>query len=59
MTTSRVTSFTDGVIAVIITIMVLELPVPKAPGTAALQPLTILFVVYGLSVFGGRNPTYT
>jgi len=49
VTTSRLTSFTDGVIAVIITIMVLELPVPKAPGTAALQPLTILFVVYGLS----------
>jgi uncharacterized membrane protein len=49
MTTSRLTSFTDGVIAVIITIMVLELPVPKAPGMAALRPLTILFVVYGLS----------
>lgn len=49
MTTNRLTSFTDGVIAVIITIMVLELPVPKAPGVAALQPLTILFVVYALS----------
>jgi uncharacterized membrane protein len=49
MTTSRLTSFTDGVIAVIITIMVLELPVPKAPGMASLQPLTVLFVVYGLS----------
>jgi TMEM175 potassium channel family protein len=49
VTTSRLTSFTDGVIAVIITIMVLELPVPKAPGMAALQPLTILFVVYALS----------
>ena len=30
MTTQRLTSFTDGVIAVIITIMVLELPVPHA-----------------------------
>ena len=49
MSPSRLTSFTDGVIAVIITIMVLELPVPKAPGMAALQPLTILFVVYALS----------
>ena len=29
--------------------MVLELPVPRAPGLAALQPLTILFVVYALS----------
>jgi uncharacterized membrane protein len=49
MTTSRLTSFTDGVIAVIITIMVLELPVPKTPGLAALKPLTVLFVVYALS----------
>ena len=49
MTTNRLTSFTDGVIAVIITIMVLELPVPHAPGMAALQPLTILFIVYALS----------
>ena len=49
MTPSRLTSFTDGVIAVIITIMVLELPVPKVPGMAALQPLTVLFVVYALS----------
>jgi uncharacterized membrane protein len=49
MTTNRLTSFTDGVIAVIITIMVLELPLPRAPGMAALQPLTILFVVYGIS----------
>src|SRR5204863_3539349 len=49
MTTQRLTSFTDGVIAVIITIMVLELPVPHAPGMTALQPLTILFVVYALS----------
>ena len=49
MTTSRVTSFTDGVIAIIITIMVLELPVPKAPGMAALQPLSVLFAAYALS----------
>jgi uncharacterized membrane protein len=49
MTTTRLTSFTDGVIAVIITIMVLELPVPKVPGMAALRPLTVLFVVYALS----------
>ena len=49
MTPSRLTSFTDGVIAVIITVMVLELPVPTEPGMAALKPLTILFVVYALS----------
>ena len=49
MTTQRLTSFTDCVIAVIITVMVLELPVPKEAGMEALQPLTILFVVYALS----------
>jgi uncharacterized membrane protein len=49
MNTNRLTSFTDGVVAVIITIMVLELPVPKAPGLVALKPVTVLFVVYALS----------
>ena len=49
MTTARLTSFTDGVVAIIITIMVLELPVPKAPGMAALQPLSVLFAAYALS----------
>jgi uncharacterized membrane protein len=49
VTPSRLTSFTDGVIAIIITIMVLELPVPQAPGMAALQPLSVLFAAYALS----------
>ena len=49
MTTQRLTSFTDGVIAIIITIMVLGLPVPHAPGMAALQPLSVLFAAYALS----------
>ena len=55
MTTARLTSFTDGVIAMIITIMVLELPVPKAPGMAALQPLTVLFVVLCAVLREGRH----
>jgi uncharacterized membrane protein len=49
VTPSRLTSFTDGVVAIIITIMVLELPVPKAPGMAALLPLSVLFAAYALS----------
>lgn len=49
MNTNRLNSFTDGVVAIIITIMVLELPVPHAPGMAALQPLTVLFAAYALS----------
>ena len=49
MTSARLTSFTAGVIAIIITIMVLELPVPKVPGMAALVPLSVLFAAYALS----------
>ena len=49
MKTDRINAFTDGVIAIIITIMVLELPVPKAPGIAALKPELFLFGAYALS----------
>ena len=49
MNTGRLNSFTDGVIAIIITIMVLELPVPKAPGMAALKPEATLFAAYALA----------
>src|SRR5207302_6041445 len=49
MNTQRLNSFTDGVVAIIITIMVLELPVPKAPGMAALAPLSVLFAAYALA----------
>ena len=49
MNTNRLNSFTDGVIAIIITIMVLELPVPKAPGMTALVPELTLFGAYALS----------
>jgi uncharacterized membrane protein len=47
--TNRLNSFTDGVIAIIITIMVLELPVPKAAGMAALKPELTLFAAYALA----------
>src|SRR4051794_18520664 len=49
MRPDRLNAFTDGVIAIIITIMVLELPVPKAPGMAALKPELSFFGVYALS----------
>jgi uncharacterized membrane protein len=49
MNTSRLNSFTDGVIAIIITIMVLALPVPRSAGLAALKPLSVLFAAYALS----------
>jgi uncharacterized membrane protein len=49
MNTNRLNSFTDGVIAIIITIMVLTLPVPQGSGMAALEPLSVLFAAYALS----------
>ena len=49
MTKNRLEGFSDGVIAVIITIMVLEMKVPHAADAAALLPLAPVFVSYLLS----------
>jgi TMEM175 potassium channel family protein len=49
MTKGRLEAFTDGVIAVIITIMVLELKVPHGADAAALAPLVPVFLSYVLS----------
>jgi uncharacterized membrane protein len=46
---SRIEAFSDGVIAIIITIMVLELKVPHAPSLSALGALWPVFVSYVLS----------
>ena len=45
----RLEAFSDGVIAIIITIMVLELKVPDEPTLAALLPLLPVFLNYLLS----------
>jgi uncharacterized membrane protein len=45
----RLEAFSDGVIAIIITIMVLELKVPHAADFAALRPLLPVFLSYILS----------
>jgi len=45
----RLEAFSDGVIAVIITIMVLELKVPHSADPAALMPLVPTFLTYVLS----------
>ena len=51
---NRMEMFSDGVIAIIITIMVLELEVPHEPELAALAPLAPVFLSYVLSfVFVG------
>src|SRR4051812_28080216 len=49
MKTNRLEAFSDGVIAIIITIMVLELKVPHEPTLAALKPLTPQLLSYALS----------
>jgi uncharacterized membrane protein len=49
MSKSRLEAFSDGVIAILITIMVLELKVPQATDLVALQPLVPLFVAYIVS----------
>ncbi|MBO3462051.1 TMEM175 family protein [Aetokthonos hydrillicola Thurmond2011] len=45
----RLEAFSDGVIAIIITIMVLELKVPHGADLAALRPLSSVFLSYVLS----------
>ena len=49
MPTTRLEAFSDAVIAIIITIMVLEFHIPEEVGWEALQPLIPKFLVYVLS----------
>ena len=49
MQKNRLEAFSDGVIAIIITIMVLELKVPHGVELAALKPLLPVFLSYVLS----------
>lgn len=49
MAKGRLEAFSDGVIAIIITIMVLELRAPHGEDLAALAPLTPVFLSYVLS----------
>src|SRR5574338_696423 len=49
MTKNRLEAFSDGVLAIIITIMVLELKVPHTPDINALQPLIPVLLSYVLS----------
>ncbi len=49
MDTGRLEAFTDGVIAIIITIMVLEMKPPQGASLAALSASTPMFLAYALS----------
>jgi uncharacterized membrane protein len=49
MSTGRLEAFSDGVVAIIITIMVLEMKVPHGTDLAAVRPLLPVFLSYVLS----------
>jgi uncharacterized membrane protein len=49
MTKGRLEAFSDGVIAILITIMVLELKIPHGDDWASLRPLVPVFLTYVLS----------
>lgn len=49
MSTQRLEAFSDAVLAIIITIMVLELRIPHSAEWSALRPLTPTFLIYALS----------
>jgi uncharacterized membrane protein len=49
MPTNRLEAFSDGVIAIVITIMVLEMKVPHGTDAAALRPLVPVFLSYVMS----------
>ncbi|MEM6717998.1 MAG: TMEM175 family protein [Bacteroidota bacterium] len=49
MKTNRLEAFSDGVLAIIITIMVLELKIPEGHTLESLQPLLPTFITYILS----------
>ena len=49
MTSERIAAFSDGVFAIIITIMVLELKVPHGADLAAVSPLLPIFLTHVLS----------
>lgn len=49
MSTNRLEAFSDGVIAIIITIMVLGLQIPHGTQWAAMRPLVVGLLIYALS----------
>jgi uncharacterized membrane protein len=49
MNKSRIEAFSDGVLAIILTIMVLELKIPQGSDLAALKPLSVTLFSYLLS----------
>jgi uncharacterized membrane protein len=55
----RLAAFSDGVLAIIITIMVLEIQVPQGASFAALRPLLPVMLSYVLSFMSASTGTIT
>ena len=49
MSKARLEAFSDGVLAILITIMVLELKVPQGTDLAAVKPVASTLLMYVLS----------
>ena len=49
MTKNRLEAFSDGVLAIIITIMVLEMKIPHGDDLSVLKPLLPVFISYVVS----------
>ena len=49
MSKNRLEAFSDGVVAILITILVLELKIPHGSDWSALKPLLPVFLTYVLS----------
>jgi uncharacterized membrane protein len=58
MSKARMEAFSDGVLAIIITIMVLEMEVPHGAELTALRPLIPVFLSYGLSFAPAPTAVY-
>jgi len=52
---NRIEAFSDGVFAIIITIMVLDLKMPPGAALAELKPLVPVVLTYALSFIAGKK----
>lgn len=59
MEKNRLEAFSDGVLAIIITIMVLEMKVPHGSDLAALKPILPVLLAYLLSFIYLGNVAHT
>ncbi|EKF52160.1 TMEM175 family protein [Lactococcus garvieae] len=51
MTSGRISAFTDGIVAILITVMVLNLRIPKGPNWSDLFDMSFIFLTYLASFY--------